>query len=58
MIGRRKNSPAPVSPTTEVKSILAGDSMSTRKVTSNSSQTEQNLGSNKQKLTASDNYQG
>ena len=60
-IGRRKNTSAPA--TSNAGKIaeaipVAGDSMSTKKVGDNLSQTAQNLGSNKQKLTASDNYQG
>jgi len=60
-IGRRKNTSAPaVSPAAKIaEAIPTGDSMSTsKKVGDNLSQTAQNLGSNKQKLTASDNYQG
>ena len=63
-IGRRKNTSSPaVSPAGKIaEAIPTGDSMSTsKKIGDNLSKTAQNLAtsaSNKQKLTASDNYQG
>jgi len=61
-IGRRKNTSAPaVGPAGKIAEAIptGGDSMRTsKKIGDNLSQTAQNLGSNKQKLTASDNYQG
>ena len=63
-IGRRKNTSAPaVGPAGEIAEAIptGGASMSSKKIGDNLSKTAQNLAtsaSNKQKLTASDNYQG
>jgi len=60
-IGRRKNTSAPaVSPAGKIAEAIptGGEMRTSKKIGDNLSQTAQNLGSNKQKLTASDNYQG
>ena len=61
-IGRRRNKSAPAAgPATKIADAIpvGGDSMSTsKKIGDNLNQMSKNLGSNKQKLTASDNYQG